>query len=210
MDDSKPRVLPLLLVASALTLVVTVVRFVGERAGWDPRWFSSEAGSPGNPFGIVWLVPVFGFAFGRRLAAAGKPPFVSSFFVPMFGLVTIAGAAAYVFGHLEGEELRGALRWLLYGSAGASLLGLFVWPRAFFVNLAYGLLARAPVALLQYLDIEKGWQTHYGKVHPKLMGLDAEARQWTLAMAQAAGWVPFTILLGGACAALGAASVRKA
>ena len=28
MDDSKPRVLPLLLVASALTLVVTVVRFV--------------------------------------------------------------------------------------------------------------------------------------------------------------------------------------
>ena len=181
MDDSKPRVLPLLLVASALTLVVTVVRFVGERSGWDARWFSSEPGSLGNPFGIVWLVPVFGFAFGRRLAAGGKPPFVSSFFVPMFGLVAIAGAAAYVFGHLEGAELQGALRWLLYGSAGASLLALFAWPRAFFVNLAYGLSARAPVALLQYLDIENGWQTHYGKVHPKLVGMDAPARHLFLA-----------------------------
>ena len=82
-DEYRPRVLPMLLVFGVLTLVVTVVRLVGELQGWDSNWFSTEAGSPMNPFGIVWLVPVAGLLFGRRLAqGVGAPTFVAGFFVP--------------------------------------------------------------------------------------------------------------------------------
>ncbi|MBL8735003.1 MAG: hypothetical protein JNL12_01120 [Planctomycetes bacterium] len=209
MSDSKPRALPLLLVAAALTLVVTLLRLVGERQGWDPNWFSTEPGSPLNPFGIVWLVPVFGFLLGRRLAAAGKPPFVASFFVPAFGFVAMVGAGVFVLHHFDGDELKAAMQWLWIGSPCLALLALFAWPRAFFATLAYGLMARVPVALVQYFDVEHGWQTHYGKVHPKLVGMDAASRHLFLAMAQATQWLPFTILAGTACAALGAATVRR-
>ena len=78
----KPRQLPLLLAASLLTLVVTIVRVAGELEGWSAGWFDATAYSPWNPFGIVWLVPVFGFLFGRRLAMQGsRAPFVPAFFV---------------------------------------------------------------------------------------------------------------------------------
>lgn len=209
-DSYKPRVFPLLLIAALLTAVVTGVRLWGELAGWDARWFSAEAGSPLNPFGIVWLVPVFGFLFGRRVAQAGdKPPFVASFFVPMFALLVLLGAAGYVGRELEGEALQQAVGYLAYGAPVLSLLALFAWPRMFVVNLLYGLLARVPVMLVQYLDIQNGWQTHYGKVHPKMPKLDADERLWALTLAQGSVWIPFTILLGGGCAALGAATVRK-
>ena len=211
-DSPKPRSLPLVLVAGALTLVVTVVRLVGERQGWDPTWFSSAPGSPLNPFGIVWLVPLFGFAFGRRLAAGGRPAFVASFFVPMFGLMALLGTGLFVFHEYEGQALRDALGYVVYAGPALALLALFAWPRAFFANLGYALLARAPVALVQYFDVQHGWQTHYGKVHEKLAPLladDANARILALSVAQAAFWVPFTLLLGGGCAALGAATVRK-
>ncbi len=209
-ETYRPRVLPLILVAAVLTLVVTGVRLLGERNHWDPAWFSSEAGSPLNPFGIVWLVPVFGFLFGRRLAQSGsKPRFVAAFFVPMFAFLLLVGAAAYAGARLEGDALATAFGWLLWGGPALSLLALFAWPRAFAALLCYALLARAPVALLQYLDIQNGWQTHYGRVHPKMPPMDADARLWALTLAQAGFWVPFTVLLGCGCAALGAATVRR-
>lgn len=209
-DGSHGRVLPLLLVAGLLTAAISVVRVVGEIEGWDSRWFGAEAGGALSPFGIVWLVPVFGFVFGRRLAHAGRPPFVASFFVPGFGLVALLGAGVYLFTQFEGGELRNWLGYFVYLGPALALLALFAWPRAFFANLGYGLLARLPVVVIQWLDIKNGWQTHYGKVHPKLpANLTADDRLWLLTIAQGAMWVPFTVLLGGAFAALGAATVRR-
>ena len=209
-DGSHGRVLPLLLVAFLLTTIVSVVRLIGEMQGWDARWFGSAAGGAMSPFGIVWLVPLFGFLFGRRLAHDDKPPFVASFFVPAFGLVALVGAGAWLATQLEGQELRKWLGYYVYLGPAVALLALFAWPRAFLVNLGYGLLARIPVVVIQWLDIKNGWQTHYGKVHPKLPAdLTADDRLWLLTTAQGAFWVPFTLLLGGAFAALGAATVRR-
>jgi hypothetical protein len=209
-DSSQPRLLPVVLIAAALTFLVTVVRLVGEWNGWDPQWFSTAAGSPLNPLGIVWLVPVFGFWFGRRAAKAhGRPPFLAAFGVPSFGLVALLGAAGYIGSQLEGQPLREALQYVVYGGPAVAVLALFAWPRVFLANLGYGILARLPVMLVQYLDIQQGWQTHFGKVHPKLPALSADDRLWLLTQAQATLWVPFTILLGGAAAAVGAASLRQ-
>ena len=209
-EGSNVRVLPLLLVAAILTLVVTVVRLIGELNSWDARWFATGPGGDQSPFGIIWLVPVFGFMFGRRLAHGGRPPFVASFFVPAFGLVALLGAGAYLLKTFEGAELRTWMGYFVYAGPILALLALFAWPRAFLVNLGYALLARIPVVVIQYLDIKNGWQTHYGKVHPKA-GLDvtADDRLMMLTLAQGTIWVPFTLLLGGASAALGAATVRK-
>jgi hypothetical protein len=209
-DSYRPRVTGLVLVAAVLSLLVTVLRVVGEVQGWDARWFGSEAGSPLNPFGIVWLVPVFGFLFGRRLAqAAGRPPFVASFFVPMFGFVVLVGVAGYVGSTLKGADLLQAGTWVAIGAPILSLLALFAWPRAFVTLLAYGVLARLPVVVVQYLDIQNGWQTHYGKVHPELPTMTADERLLGLTVAQACVWLPFTILLGCGLAAVGASTVKK-
>src|SRR5688572_29453183 len=206
----KPRLLPLLLIASLLTLVVTVVRVVGEREGWSPAWFDRTAYSPWNPFGIVWLVPVFGFLFGRRLAMQGsRAPFVAAFFVPMFALLLLVGVGGYMRKELTDDALRTGFGWLFWGGPVLALLALFAWPRAFLVNLLYGMLARLPVVVVQVLDVQNGWQTHYGKVHGKLPSMTADERLWLLTMAQVTVWIPFTVLLGSGFAALGAATVRR-
>ena len=75
--SKKPPMGGLLLIAGSITLVVTLLRLLGEVKGWDGSLFSAEAGGR-SWFGIIWLVPVFGILFGRRLAKAGaKPPFVT-------------------------------------------------------------------------------------------------------------------------------------
>jgi len=218
-DSYSPRIRGLLVVAGLVTLVVTVVRLVGELQGWDPVWFSKEQGGGMAGVGITWLVPLFGFLFGRRLAQGGsRPPFVASFFVPLFGLAAIVAAGVLIGSRAgsdgsqpSGEDLRVYTQYLLNGAPIVALLALFAWPRACFVNLAYAVMARVPVMVVQYLDAQNpDWQTHYGKVHPGLPAMSADERLWALTQAQLGLWIPFTVLLGGACAALGAATVRKA
>lgn len=209
-ENSRPRVLPLLLLAALLTLVVTVVRLVGELNAWDANWFDSTAGSPLCPFGIAWLVPVFGFLFGRRLARSGSgAKFVPGFFVPMFAWLALVFGLGYVATQHEGDQMRDGFTYLFVVGPILSLLALFVWPRAFVVCLAYGLLARLPVAMAQYLDVHNGWQTHYGRVYEGLGIGAADERLWFLTQAQACIWLPLTVLLGCGFAAIGAATVRR-
>jgi hypothetical protein len=119
------------------------------------------------------------------------------------------GAVFVVGKQFEGQEMRVALTYLFYGAPALSLLALFAWPRAFVALLAYGIVARLPVMLVQYLDVQGGWQTHYGRIHPGLGVLGADDRVWLLTLAQAGFWIPFTVTLGCAFAAIGAATVRK-
>lgn len=208
-DAKKPRATTLVAVATFLTLVVTVVRTVGEFQGWDPRWFASDPGPMSGLFDIVWLVPVFGFLFGRRLAQAGsQAPFVAAFFVPMFAWVCLVSVGGYAVSVLEGDRLLEVAQWILYGGPLLLLSALFAWPKAFVTNLLYAVLARLPVAMIQYLDVENGWQTHYGKLPPRLPALGVDERQWWLAMIECGFWLPFTVLLASGAAAVGGATVR--
>ena len=73
MNDT-PRLGRLILVPALFTLAVTVLRLMGELMRWNPTVFSREAGGAGAIVGIVWLVPVFGVYFARKLVAAGLGP----------------------------------------------------------------------------------------------------------------------------------------
>ncbi|MBL8748133.1 MAG: hypothetical protein JNK78_03165 [Planctomycetes bacterium] len=210
-DARQPSAKSLVFVSSALTLLVTMVRVVGERSGWSPLWFSSSAEIPGGLFGITWLVPVFGVLFGHRLAEAGpRPPFVSGFFVPMFAWCALVAAALFVLHTKDSAELHDRIGYLVHAGPPLLLLGLFAWPRVFLVMFVYALLARVPVVVVQYLDLQNGWQTHYGQLPSGMPAMAADERMHWLAMLQACFWVPFTVLLGGGFAAIGAATVRKA
>ncbi len=209
-ENYQPRILPTLLFAAVVTLLVTVLRVIGESQGWDSAWFNPEAGSAFNPFGIVWLVPLFGFIFGRRLAQAGTgPAFITGFFVPMFGFFSIVGMAMFLGSSFEGEEMRDATIYLFGAASLLSLLALFAWPRAFFTMLFYSISARLPVMLVQYLDIQNGWQTHYGRTAPQMGHMGPDERIWMLTQWQAGFWIPFTVTLGCGFAAIGAAVGRR-
>lgn len=210
-EPGSVRFLPLVLVASFLTLLLTIVRTLGEALHWHAKWFPSAPGGAMSLLGIVWLVPLFGFLFGRRAAQAGsRPPFLAAFAVPLLGLAAIIAAVGWLGTKLQGQELYDGMATLFAVAPAVALLGLFVWPRVFFVTLAYGLLARIPVAIVQWLDLTQGWGTHYGMMHPALPAeLTLDAKLWLATLAQLGLWVPFTILAGTACAALGAATVRR-
>src|SRR5438093_5515636 len=74
MAVAKPSLGGLILVPSLITLVVTLLRVIGELSRWSPSLFNREAGGPGALVGIVWLIPVFGIYFALRLARAGEGP----------------------------------------------------------------------------------------------------------------------------------------
>jgi hypothetical protein len=209
-DAPKPRTIGLVLVASAVTLVATIVRVVGEAKGWDPRWFSSDPPVSGW-FDIAWLAALFGLLFGRRLAQGGSHvPFVGAFFVPLFALVVLCAGTWLFLTMFQGDEMRDKARYFVWVGPGLALLALFAWPRAFATNLLYAVLARAPVVGVQLLDVKNGWQTHYRKLPVQMPPLAGDELQLWLALAEASFWIPFTVLLGGAFAALGAKTVKSA
>lgn len=207
-DGTTPRITTLLIVAVATNLLVTGVRFGGELAGWDPQWFSTGVCGGASPVGIVALVPVFGFLFGRHLARRhGRPPFVASFFVPMFGAAAIA-VVLLLLTHRKADELRTWIDPAAWTCLAMAALALFAWPRACLVHAVYTVLVRGPILLLAWLDVQNGWQTHYGKLPAMLAGAVGSERTWLLMQEQLCVGMPATLLAMGAFAALGAATVR--
>ena len=79
----------IILVPALITLAVTLARLAGELLGGSGALFSREAGGKAALVGIVWLIPVFGIYFGRRLARDGeRPPSVGK--ALRFGLLAFA------------------------------------------------------------------------------------------------------------------------
>ncbi|MDO8349132.1 MAG: hypothetical protein Q7T30_02770 [Planctomycetota bacterium] len=217
---NQPRsILHAVLIAAALSLAVNLVRLYGELQKWAPAVFNTEGGGGGSPLGISWLVIVFGFWFGRRLAQNGHRPASTgkSLLLCLAGVGVMVGAAYVAFTFigppgvdavLTDDEWR--LRSLVFngGAAAGGLLLLAGWARAWFVLVFYGLLARVPVIVIQFIAIENQWDTHFSKGPP---GMQASVLPFALTIAQAVLWpFGFTVLVGGLFATLGAWSVRRA
>lgn len=204
-ESPRSGILGLVLVAAAVTALVTAVRLYGELQGWDPKFFSPEPGGGMALVGIAWLPIVFGFMFGRRLARNGHRPksMLAAALVPAAGFGVIAGILA-----LYKDDKPTMLMLLTYVPAGVVLVLLFVWARAAWTNLLYGILARVPVVLVQYMGLLNAWGTHYEKLPPGETMTPAQIGN-ALAMFQLTAWVPFTVIVGGLFAAIGAATVRK-
>jgi hypothetical protein len=203
------------LVAAGLTLLVTLVRLWGEIEHWNPQYWNREAGGGGALLGIGWLVIPFGFVFGRRLAQLGKGPKQKgrALLLALLAIVATLGPVMYVGNPESGLDVETMKTWmgyLLWFCPLATLVALAAWPAAWTTNLLYAVLARAPVVAVQYVAIGKHWGTHYEKVHPRLgQDIPDAERAHMLMLAQVCMWVPFTIVVGGLFAVLGALTVRK-
>jgi hypothetical protein len=201
-------ILMLLLTAGVITLLVSLLRLYGEREGWNPTFFNPKPGGGFAVVGIAWLVPVFGFLFGRKLAASGSRP------CPLSRLLILAlvGVGLVFATFAVGTKMvtdKTLTPWIFgIGMPVASLTMLFAWPRAWLANLLYAVLARVPVIVIQHEAIANGWKTHYST------GANAQATpqeiEYGLTLSQATFW-PFgyTIIIGTVFAAFGAATVRN-
>ena len=202
----------LILVPALITLGVTLLRLTGELLHWSKTFFNPAPGGGGAIVGIAWLVPVFGFYFGWKVARAG-----------------LAGAT----GRAAGFALLGLLIMPAGGFAAVGLgvpqqslilLGIFVvlsvvgaviayrgWPALGRVLLTYGLAARIPVALVMLAAMFGNWGTHYDLPPPDFPAMSTLAK-WVIIglLPQMTIWIWFTIAMGGLCGALAAAVAGRA
>jgi hypothetical protein len=196
----------LVLGPALITLAVTGLRLVGELMRWDSRFFSREAGGAGAIVGIVWLVPVFGAYFARKLVSAGEGPSGAG---KALGFALL-GLAAFVVAMTSARALDLGLPAAIAILAVAALLAAFIayrgWPGLGRVLLWYGLAARIPVALLMLVAMIGNWGTHY-ELGPPDMPPMALFPKWLAIglLPQLTVWIGFTVVVGtifGAVAAM--------
>jgi len=197
----------LILVPALLTLGVTLLRLAGELMNGTPALFSRAVGGGAALVGIIWLVPVFGVYFARRLARQGaSAPAGRTAGFAALGLLAFVVLAAAGFQ----RPVASPSQFLLIGAGAA--LGIAVtrggWPRLWRTLLAYGFAARIPVAVVILLGILNGWNTHYDSPPPGLPDLEPLTRWLAIGVIpQFTVWVAVTVILGSLC---GAASLALA
>lgn len=221
-SSGKPRgVLSLVLVPALLTLVVTIVRLVGELEGWSPVLFNSHGPDPEQQqglFGITLLIPVFGFWFGFRLRrdTGGPANLMGSVLQYVIAIGVLAGGffAAKTLGWfvMPSKEQPGEPvgMGVVAGLMGVVfLIVLTAWPRLSSTLLLYALLARLPVVVITFLAVDKNWGTHYEKLPSFFRVPEGMDKAMFLSMPQLVFWPIATMLVGGLCGCLGAALAGK-
>jgi hypothetical protein len=201
----------LVLMPALITLAVTLLRLAGELLRWSERFFSRAAGGAFAPVGIVWLVPIFGVAFGLRLARAGHPAPRTSRAI-LAGILGVLALPLLVT--LWARLGLSPVAQVLAFCAGYAVVAWFVaksWPALANTLFAYGLLARIPVALIMLIAIFANWGTHYELGRPDLPPLEPPLVKWlVIGLAPQFGfWVSFTIIVGLLFGAIAAAVASR-
>ncbi|HET7747163.1 MAG TPA: hypothetical protein VFM29_07665 [Vicinamibacteria bacterium] len=187
----------LILVPALLTLGVTVLRLAGELLGWSNRLFNRDAGGGAAPVGIVWLIPVFGVYFARKLMDAGQRPASA-------GKAVLRALAAFAFNTvaLVAAVMSGAspvvqLAIFAVTSYAAIAIARPGWPALVRVLVAYGFAARIPVLVVMFLSIFLHWDTHYAKPRPDFPPMGEWGLFfWTALLPQLSVWIYMTVVMG--------------
>jgi hypothetical protein len=196
----------LILVPAIVTLAVTLLRLAGELAGGSSVLFNRTAGGAGALIGIVWLVPVFGFWFGRRLVQLGQGPASAGRVAGFAVLAAVAGIGLSIAGARTNRPLILSIGFVA-GVIASVLLAWRGWPALGKVLLAYGLAARIPVALVMLAAIYGNWGTHYDVPPPNFDATLGPFAKWVAIglLPQLTVWITFTVSVGSLFGALGAA-----
>lgn len=223
MNSDVPSSWALVKIPALITLLVTGLRLTGEILEWSAPLFrniapyeTDAAGTPIPPgvIGITWLLMLFGFWFGLRLRRTGGGPDKLGKTFGLFLLsiiVVVGGAAACIQTGLismphdaaNPSEPTGAVY-----AVGLLFVGVIIafvaWGRVALALLLYGVLARVPVIIVTWFAVQNEWGTHYEKLpvgHVAQVGNDLF---FSLALSQAFFWIPFTVIVGGLFACIGA------
>jgi hypothetical protein len=196
-SGSSSGIARLILVPSVITLLVTILRLIGELQHWSRVWFNAAAGGGGAIIGITWLVPIFGVYFALKLTAAGEEleHVGRAILLAVLGLLAMAGGTFIAFApqiQFPGKVVAGFLL-----VAAAAALQLPAWPALFKTLLAYSYAARIPVAVVMFFAIQGHWGTHYDVLPPGF----SEMSFWSTyvrigLLPQLIFWVVFTVIVG--------------
>lgn len=187
----------LILVPALISLGVTLLRLVGEINRWSPVFFNREAGGPGALVGIVWLVPIFGVYFAVRLSKAGRGPKTRGRAIghAMAGLVLFVVLYIAVAKLVPSNVARAAL--INLAAALSALVVYWGWPELGWTEIAYGLAARIPVALVMLVAMAAGWGTHYELGPPGFPAMSLFPKWLAIGLLpQLVFWIGFTVLVG--------------
>ncbi len=186
----------LVLVPGLITLAVTILRLVGELQHWSNVLFNRAPGGPGAIIGITWLPLIFGPYFALKLSGAGEGPgsvgkAIGFAFLGL--LVMVGGLYLFFTSRFSPGKLIGGL--VLFALAVA--IQIPAWPRLAKALLAYGYLARIPVAILMFFAFQGNWGTHYDAAPPNFPEMGFWPKYLFLAVVpQLIGWVAFTFVVG--------------
>jgi hypothetical protein len=187
----------LILIPSVLTLVVTLLRVVGELRHWSPILFNPTPGGGGALVGITWLVPIFAIYFAIKLSGAGEGPAGAGRAIGLaaLGLAVLAGGSILTIApqiHLPGKEVIGLLLMVA-----AAALQFKAWPVLSKTLLAYGYAARIPVAIVMFFAIRGNWGTHYDALPPGFSDTSFWPKYLQIGLfPQLIFWVAFTMVVG--------------
>ncbi len=203
-SGTRSSIMSLVLVPGLITLGVTILRLVGELQHWPKPFFSAAAGGGGAIFGISWLPIIFGPYFALKLAGAGERPssLGKAFGFTVLGLLVMVGGG---FLFAKANFRSSALILAAYAvMAVAALIPLAGWSSLAKTLLAYGYLARIPVAIVMFFAMKGNWGTHYDALPP---GYPADAsfglKYVRLGLLpQVILWIAFTVIVGSLCGAI--------
>lgn len=161
--------------------------------------------------GITWLALPFGAWLAWRLVRSGETP-TSAGRAVLVAIASIVGL--YAGTRLVPLLQLGFPAFLLAIWAVAVLaatLAWRAWPELARVLLAYGLLSRAPVALVMLMAMHGHWGTHYDYADaPRVQELPLWTAYFALAFVpQLVFWVAFTIVAGMLAGTIAAAIARR-
>jgi len=193
----------LITVPALITLVITILRLVGELQHWPTPWVSNAAGGGGAIIGISWLPIIFGPYFAWKLAAGGDAPASSGKAIGMsaVGLVVfILGGIGFGVGftkHITPLILLGFV--IALASAFLPRLG---WRSFGNALLAYAFAARIPVLIVMYIAMSanggQGWGTHYDVAGEGFVVTSFAQKFVDLAvLPQMSLWIGWTATIGG-------------
>jgi len=202
-SGSSSSIWSLIAVPSVITLVITILRLVGELQHWPAPWVSNAAGGGGAILGISWLPFIFGPYFAWKLAAAGDGPASAGKAIGMsaVGLVVfVLGGFAFGFGltkHMTPLVLVG----FVLALASAFLPGLG-WRSFGNALVAYAFAARIPVLIVMYIAMSanggQGWGTHYDVAAPGFVVTSFAQKFIDIAvLPQMSLWIGWTAVIGG-------------
>jgi hypothetical protein len=196
-SSSRVHITRLIVIPSVITLVVTLLRLIGELQHWSPVLFNPTAGGGGAIMGITWLVLIFGVYFALKLSGAGEGParIGKANLFAVLGLVAMIAGAFVGFAHQIHFPGKVVVELLVIVAAAA--LQFPAWPALFKVLLAYGYAARIPVAIVMFFAIRGNWGTHYDALPPDFPEKSFWPKYLQIALVpQLIFWIAFTVIIG--------------
>ncbi len=187
----------LILIPAVVTLVITVLRLVGELQHWSKALFNPSAGGGGALVGISWLPIIFGPYFAVKLARSGAGPTGAVRTMAFVGIATVTFLAGAFIGFAPQVNFPGRVLFGLLLIAAAALIPVLPWPALGKTVLAYGYAARIPVVILMFFAMRGNWGTHYDVLPPAYKGpMDFWGKYIQIGFVpQMVFWIAYTIIL---------------